>query len=93
VAGVILLAGWLTAGGPFEASEYAARRTRLMDRIGDSAAVFLGAAAPTSDLGFRQGHDFVYLTGVQVPNAALIVDGLRKESVLFFTMSETEAEG
>jgi Xaa-Pro aminopeptidase len=93
VAGVILLAGRLTAGGPFEASEYAARRTRLMDRIGDSAAVFLGAAAPTSDLGFRQGHDFVYLTGVQVPNAALIVDGLRKESVLFFTMSETEAEG
>jgi Xaa-Pro aminopeptidase len=93
VAGVILLAGRLTAGGPFEASEYAARRTRLMDRIGDSAAVFLGAAAPMSDLGFRQGHDFVYLTGVQVPNAALIVDGLRKESVLFFTMSETEAEG
>ena len=92
-AGVLLLAAPLTAGGPFDASEYAARRARLMDKIPDGAAVLLGAAAPTSDLGFRQGHDFVYLTGVQLPNAALIVDGLRKESVLFFTMSEAEAAG
>jgi Xaa-Pro aminopeptidase len=91
VAGVILLAARLTAGGPFDASEYAARRARFMEKIPDGAAVFLGAAAPVSDLGFRQGHDFVYLTGVQAPNAALIVDGLRKESILFFTMSETEA--
>jgi Xaa-Pro aminopeptidase len=62
-----------------------------MDKIGDSAAVFLGALTPASDQDFRQGHDFVYLTGVQVPNASLIVDGLRKESILFFTMTEAEA--
>jgi Xaa-Pro aminopeptidase len=91
VAGLLVLAGPLTAALTFEPGEYAARRARVMERIPDGAAVFLGAAAPTSDLGFRQGHDFVYLTGVQAPNAALIVDGLRKESILFFTMSETEA--
>jgi len=91
-AGVVLLAGGLTGAVPFEAKEYAARRARLMDRIGDSTAVFLGASTPASDQDFRQGHDFGYLTGVPLPNAALIVDGLRKESVLFFTMSETEAE-
>lgn len=85
-------AGPLRADGSFEAGEYAARRARLMDRIGDGAAVFLGASTPASDVAFRQGHDFAYLTGVQVPNSYLVVDGQRKESVLFFTMSETEAE-
>jgi Xaa-Pro aminopeptidase len=87
-----VLAGRLAAAGPFELKEYAARRARLMDKIGDGVAVFLGASTPASDQDFRQGHDFVYLTGVQAPNASLIVDGLRKESILFFTMSETEAE-
>ena len=85
-------AGPLSADGSFEAKEYAARRARLMDRIGDGAAVFLGASTPASDVAFRQGHDFVYLTGVQVPDACLVVDGQRKESVLFFAMSEAEAE-
>jgi len=84
-------AGPLSAAGPFEAKEYSARRARLMDRIGDGAAVFLGASMPASDVAFRQGHDFAYLTGVQVPNACLVVDGRRKESVLFLTMSEAEA--
>jgi Xaa-Pro aminopeptidase len=95
LAAAACLAIWaapLAAAGPFEPGEYAARRARLMEKIGDAAAVFLGASTPASDEDFRQGHDFVYLTGVQVPNACLVVDGLRKESVLFFTMSETEAE-
>jgi Xaa-Pro aminopeptidase len=91
-AGLVLLAGGLTAGVPFDAKEYAARRARLIDKIGDGAAIVLGASTPASDVDFRQGHDFVYLTGVPVPDACLVVDGLRKESVLFFTMSETEAE-
>jgi Xaa-Pro aminopeptidase len=92
-AALLILAGRLSAGGPFDVKEYAARRARLMDKIGDGVAVFLGASTPASDVAFRQGHDFVYLTGVQVPDAYLIVDGLRKESVLFFTMTEAEAAG
>ncbi|MCX6560814.1 MAG: Xaa-Pro peptidase family protein [Candidatus Aminicenantes bacterium] len=77
----------------FDRQEYAARRGRLLDRIPDGIAVILGAAAPAADRAFRQGHDFAYLTGVEIPNAALVLDGLRRESVLFFTMSEKEAEG
>jgi Xaa-Pro aminopeptidase len=90
---LVLLAGRLAAAGPFDVKEYAARRARLMDKIGDGVAVFLGASTPASDVAFRQGHDFVYLTGVQVPDAYLIVDGQRKESVLFFTMTGAEAAG
>jgi len=92
LTGLMLLAGPLLAGEPFAAKEYAARRARLMEKIPDGVAVFLGAATPASDVAFRQGHDFAYLTGVPVPNAYLVVDGLRKESILFFTMTEAEAE-
>ena len=77
----------------FDKQEYAARRSRLMEKIPDGIAVFLGATAPAGDREFRQGHDFVYFTGVEIPNAYLIVDGVRKESLLFFTIAEKEAEG
>jgi Xaa-Pro aminopeptidase len=82
----------VSAGSLFEKSEYAARRGRLMDKIPDGVAVFLGAATPAADVLFRQGHDFAYFTGVAIPNATLIIDGVRKESLLFFTMTEKEAD-
>jgi Xaa-Pro aminopeptidase len=84
--------GARAADVPFNKAEYAARRARLMEKVPDGVAVFLGAAPPAGDTAFRQGHDFLYFTGVRVPNAFLIVDGVRKESTLFFTMSETEAD-
>jgi Xaa-Pro aminopeptidase len=93
VVGIALLAASTFSAGAFDKSEYAARRSRLMEQIGDGAAVFLGAPTPASDNDFRQGHDFFYLTGIDVPDAFLIVDGLRKESILFFTMDEATADG
>ena len=77
----------------FDRQEYAARRSRLMDKIPDGIAVILGATSPTGDREFRQGHDFAYFTGVEIPNAYLIIDGIRRESLLFFTIGEKEAEG
>lgn len=81
------------AADTFNKAEYAARRSRLMETIGEGAAVILGAQTPSSDVAFRQGHDFFYLTGVEIPDAILIIDGQRKESVLFFTITEREADG
>jgi len=77
----------------FDKKEYAARRSRLMEKVSDGAAVFLGAVTPAGDVEFRQGHDFLYFTGVEIPDAFLIIDGIRKESVLFFTIDEKDAEG
>ncbi len=77
----------------FDRAEYAARRIRLMDKIPDGVAIILGATTPSGDREFRQGHDFAYFTGVEIPNAYLIIDGLRRESLLFFTIGEREAEG
>jgi len=97
VLGLVLLTAVLvraaSADSLFSKSEYAVRRARLMEKIPDGVAVFLGAATPANDAAFRQGHDFVYFTGVQIPDAFLIIDGVRKESLLFFTMTEKEADG
>jgi len=81
------------AAGPFNKKEYATRRNRLMEKIPDGAAIFLGAPTPASDYEFRQGHDFYYFSGVEIPDAFLVVDGVRKESILFFTMDEKTADG
>ena len=64
------------AAQPFGPAEYAARRARLMDAIPGGAAVFLGAATPAGDYEFRQGHDFLYFTGVEIPNAFLVIDAI-----------------
>jgi Xaa-Pro aminopeptidase len=93
VVGLMLSLQTASAAGLFDNKEYAARRSRLMEKIPDGAAVFLGAPAPAGDVDFRQGHDFSYFTGVEVPDACLIIDGVRKESILFFTVSEGEAAG
>jgi len=77
----------------FDQKEYAARRSRLMDKIPDGIAVILGATSPAGDREFRQGHDFAYFTEVEIPDAYLIIDGIRRESFLFFTIGEKEAEG
>ncbi len=93
VAGLLPAAPSAAGPLPFDRAEYAARRARLMDKIADGAAVFPGAVTPATDRAFRQGHDFGYFTGVEIPDAYLVIDGLRKQTILFFTISEKEAEG
>jgi Xaa-Pro aminopeptidase len=81
------------AAGPlvFDKAEYAARRAKLMDKAADGAVVVLGAQPPTAFVPFVQSNDFLYLTGVEAPNAALVVDGKRRQSVLFLTLTERAA--
>lgn len=94
---VLLLGAVIPADGaaarPFDHAEYAARRARLMEKIPDGVAVFLGASTPAHDYEFRQGHDFLYFTGLELPDAVLAVDAVRKESLLFFTTDERTVDG
>lgn len=83
----------LIAGSWFEKSETAERRAKFMDKIPDGVAIILGATTPVSDRQFYQNSDFFYFTGVEIPNAVLVMDGMRKESILFFSISEREAQG
>jgi hypothetical protein len=43
---------------PFPPEEFAARRTRLMERIGDAVAVIQGAAERPAEAEFRQNNQF-----------------------------------
>jgi Xaa-Pro aminopeptidase len=96
VAAVILiLSGRAMAVTPllFDKSEFAARRAKLMDRIPDGAAILLGAWPALGYGEYVQNNDFMYLSGVEFPNAALILDGKNRTSTLFVTISENEARG
>ena len=77
----------------FEKEEYAARRTKLMEMIPDGAAIFLGAYRATGYSEFFQNNNFMYFSGVDIPNSILIIDGKNRESILFFSISEREARG
>ncbi|KAB2880640.1 aminopeptidase P family protein [bacterium] len=66
----------------FTADDFAKRRSVLMDKIGDGVAVFLGAELPEAFIKFRQDNTFYYLTGVDAPDAILIIDGLKKTTHL-----------
>jgi Xaa-Pro aminopeptidase len=88
LAAILILVSSLSAGLIFDKSEYAARRAKLMEKIPDGFAVILGAQPLTGFYNYFQNNDFMYLCGVEVPNAVLIIDGMRKESLLLFTATE-----
>ena len=86
-----LAASALSAGLLFDKAEYAARRQKFIEKIPDGTAVIFGAQPIASYYPYAQANDFLYLTGVELPNAALIIDGALKTSTLFFTSTEAAA--
>ncbi len=67
----------------FPPDEFAARRAKVFDAIGDGVAVLQGAAEYPAYVRFRQNNQFFYLTGVEVPRALLLLDGRTKTATLF----------
>jgi len=72
----------------FDKSEYASRRQRLMAQIPDAIAIILGSLAGPLNNEFIQNNEFIYLCGVKLPGAVLVVDGIHKESLLFTSATE-----
>ena len=66
----------------FTADDFNERRKKVMEKIGDGVAVLQGASLPEGYAKFRQDNNFYYLTGVETPDAVLIIDGKNKRSVL-----------
>ncbi len=67
----------------FTPGEFAARRAKVMEAIGDGVAIMAGATEPAAYTKFEQGKQFFYLSGVEVPRAILLIDGRTKTSTLF----------
>lgn len=89
LSAAILLSSTLSAGTLFfDKAEYAARRAKLMEKISDGVAVILGAQPVTGYHHYYQNNDFLYFSGVEVPNAVLLIDGIKKKTILLFTATE-----
>ena len=76
----------------FPPEEFAGRRARVMERIGDGAAIIQGTTELATYHKFRQNNQFFYLTGVEVPRAILVIDGRAKRSTLFLLPRDERAE-
>ncbi len=87
----IMLVGSSAFPAMFSIHEYAARRAKLMEKIPDGVAIILGAKAQVEYNEYYQNNNFMYFTGAEVPDAILVIDGIRKESILFYTISERGA--
>ena len=68
---------------PFNKSEFVARRAKLFEKLPDGVAVICSAKGQFYPIKFRQSPDFYYLTGIEEPNAILVMIGASKRSYLF----------
>ena len=67
----------------FPSEEFAARRDRVLDAIGPAHALLQGAG-PVRGFEFpRQTNEFFYLTGLESPQAHLLLDGTRRTASLY----------
>jgi Xaa-Pro aminopeptidase len=74
------------------AQEFAARRAKVMEQIGDAVVGGKGATETPAYEKFRQSNQFFYLSGVEVPRAILTIDGRTKVSTLYIAPRNERAE-
>ena len=72
--------------------EFAARRAKVLQKIGDGVAVLQGATETSAYAKFRQSNQFYYLTGVAVPRAILAIDGRTRTSTLYLPPNNPQME-
>ncbi len=85
---LLLLAALPAAAQPvftnvFPPDEYAARRHRVMEKIGEGVAILQGTTERPGEQPLRQSNQFFYVCGVVEPRAILVIDGKSRTSTLF----------
>ncbi len=81
----VLLSAQPVFRGPdvFPADEFAARRAKVIDAIGDGVAILQGTTERGGEEPLRQNNQFFYLTGVVEPRALVLLDGRNRKTTLF----------
>src|SRR5215207_253066 len=67
----------------FPPQEFAARRAKVYDAVGEGFALVQGAPGPSGYTRFRQTNEFYYLCGVEVPHAYLLLSGAQRTAALY----------
>ncbi len=76
---------------PVSSTQFAARRTAFYRQIQDGVAILLGAPSAPQPFLFRQSNNFYYFSGVEVPDAVLVLDAKAQHSMLFLpSLSQME---
>ena len=77
--------------------EFADRRAKVFDAIGNDAMAVLQGAPPVRGFEvFRQSNEFYYLCGVEVPQSYLLLDGTSRRTALYLPdpeKSQANSEG
>jgi len=76
----------------FPPDEFAARRAKAMEKIGEAVAIVLGTTEPPGEMPLRQNSQFHYLCGVVEPRAILVLDGKTKTTTLFLNPRNQQRE-
>ncbi|MFT5286251.1 MAG: Xaa-Pro aminopeptidase [Planctomycetota bacterium] len=71
---------------------HSGRRAELRKRLGDGWAFFRGLDKERDAEAFRQDKQFWYLTGVESPNAALLMNAKTGQEILFLPAQDAYAE-
>ena len=90
MAGFIFLQAFVCCAD--ENSFYAARREALMKKIDGAVAVLQGASSTRAYVTFRQDNNFYYLTGIESPDALLMLDASQHRSILFLPRQNRQTE-
>lgn len=67
----------------FDKAEFAARRTRLLEKTGEGVAVVVAGEEHSYNVRFRQSPDFYYLTGIEEPGAVLLLNAVTRNVAVF----------
>jgi len=82
-----------TGADIFPPEEFATRRARVMERIGDAVAILQGTTERPGEQPLRQNNQFFYLTGVVEPRAIVVVDGRARRTTVFLQPMSERREG
>ena len=77
---VSLLPGVVASQTDFNKAEFAARRAKVFEKIGDGIAVVFANEEHPHSVRYREAPDFFYLTGIEEPGAVLLLNGKEKQA-------------
>src|ERR1700744_1319368 len=67
----------------FPPEEFAARRAKIFDKIGDGVAILEGTTERPGEQPFRHANQFFFPAGGAEPRAIALLDGKTKETPIF----------
>jgi Xaa-Pro aminopeptidase len=77
----------------FPKEEFAERRAKLFDKIGNNAVALVQGAKGTADFNvFRQSNEFYYLCGVESPHAYILLDGRNRRTTIYLPHRDADRE-